>query len=82
MDSRPAPGAEAVITEQIDAWLKETVLSSTPMHHGDDTLLWNRDILAELLQRQFGTMVHGVTSASEKTRAKLSETPVLGDRAR
>jgi transposase len=72
LDSRPAPGAEAVITEEIDAWLKETVLNSTPMNHGYDTLLWNRDLLAELLHRQFGITVRGVTVSQPLRKLGLS----------
>lgn len=72
LDSRPAPGAEAVITEAMDAWLKETVLNSTPMNHGYDTLLWNRGILAELLHRQFGITVKGVTVSQHLKKLGLS----------
>ena len=72
LDSGKAPGAEAVITEAMDAWLKETVLQSTPMEHGYDTLLWNRDILAELLHRQFGISVSGVTVSLHLKKLGLS----------
>lgn len=70
--SRPAPGAEAVITDAMDDWLKATVLTSTPVEHGYDTLLWTRDILAELLHRAFGVTVSGVTVSLHLKRLGLS----------
>jgi transposase len=72
LDSRPAPGAEAVITEEREAWLKETVLHSTPVDPGYDTLLWNRELLAELLHRHFGITVSGVTVSLHLRRVGLS----------
>jgi transposase len=59
--SRKPPGAEPVITPDMEVWLKATVLNSTPVAHGYDTVLWTRDILAELLKQQFGVTVAGVT---------------------
>lgn len=59
--SRKPPGAEPVITPEMDVWLKETVLNSTPVAHGFDTVLWTRDILADLIRQQFGVTVAGVT---------------------
>lgn len=59
--SRKPPGAEPVITPDMEGWLKETVLNSTPVAHGYDTVLWTRDILADLLKQQFGVTVAGVT---------------------
>lgn len=72
LDSGKAPGAEAVISEEMDAWLKETVLNSTPLEHGYDTVLWNRDILAELLHRAFGITVKGVTVSQHLKKLGLS----------
>lgn len=72
LDTAKAPGAEAVITEAMDAWLKETVLNSTPVEHGYDTLLWTRDILAELLHRAFGVRVSGVTVSVHLKKLGLS----------
>ena len=37
LESHLAPGAEAQVTEAMEAWLKETVLHSTPLTHGYDT---------------------------------------------
>ena len=61
LTSGKPPGAEPVITPEMDGWLKETVLNSTPARQGYDTVLWTRDILAELLKQQFGVTVAGVT---------------------
>jgi transposase len=61
LESRQAPGAEPVINVLMDAWLKKTVLNSTPVDHGYDTVLWTRDILTELLNKEFGVSVSPVT---------------------
>ncbi len=45
----------------MDRWLKHTVLNSTPVAHGYDTVLWNRDRLADLIQHKFGVTVSGPT---------------------
>ena len=57
LDTRVAPGAPPVITPVMDWWLKETVLNSTPVAQGYDTVLWPRAILAELLRKHFGICV-------------------------
>lgn len=72
LESRLPPGAKAVITPAIEAWLQETVLNSTPVAHGYDTLLWTRDILAELVQQQFGVTVSGVSVSLHLRRLGLS----------
>jgi transposase len=51
LETRVAPGAEPKITEEIEDWLKEVVLNATPMEHGYDTVLWTRDILAQLVKQ-------------------------------
>jgi transposase len=61
LESHPAPGAEAQVTEAMEVWLKETVLHSTPLAHGYDPRLWTRDLLAALLQERFGVQVTGRT---------------------
>jgi transposase len=61
LESRMAPGAAPTITQEMEAWLKAIVLSSTPQAHGYDTVLWTRDILSELLAKRFGVVVSGVT---------------------
>jgi transposase len=83
LESRQAPGAEAVITAEMDAWLEATVVKSTPVAHGYDTVLWTRDILAELLQREFGVWVSGVTVSLHLRNLGLSyQQPCYRDVAR
>ena len=57
LETRTAPGAPPVITPIMNWWLEQTVLNSTPIDHGYDTLLWTRSILAELLNKHFGICV-------------------------
>ena len=61
LETRLAPGAPPKITEQIEDWLKEVVLNSTPMAYGYDTVLWTRDILAQLVKEHFQVEVSGNT---------------------
>ena len=48
LDTRTAPGSTPVITPEMEQWLRETVLESTPLEHGYDTVLWTRAILAQI----------------------------------
>lgn len=57
LQSEQAPGAAPLITEDIDGWLKQTVLTATPVDFGYDTHLWTGRILAELVAAQFGVSV-------------------------
>jgi transposase len=57
LESRMPPGAQPVITGEMDTWLKQTVLQKTPVTFGYDTNLWTCAILAELLKKEFGVMV-------------------------
>lgn len=41
----------------MDGWLRNTVLESTPVDQGYDTVLWTRKLLVELLERRFGVRV-------------------------
>jgi transposase len=61
LETRTAPGAVPVITPEMEQWLRQTIVQSTPADHGYDTPLWTREILAELLARQFGVQVSGRT---------------------
>jgi transposase len=72
LETHSPPGAEKIITEIMDDWLRETVLHSTPEEHGYDTLLWTRDILAELLQGKFGIKVTGRTVSLHLKTLNLS----------
>lgn len=83
LNSRKPPGAEPVITSVMDAWLKETVLKSKPADHGYDTLLWTRDILAELLEQRFGVVVSGVTVSLHLKKMGLTyQKPCYRDKRR
>ena len=51
------PGAESLITSETDEWLKQTVLTCTPVDFGYETNLWTCTVLAELLAQKFGVAV-------------------------
>lgn len=72
LETRKAPGAEPIITPAMEQWLKETVLNSTPVHHGYDTPLWNRDLLADLIKKTFEVTVDGSTVGLHLHALKLS----------
>ncbi len=72
LETQTAPGAEAQVSEEMDLWLREIVLETTPEAHGYDTRLWSRDILAELLSRQFGVEVSGRTISRHLHKMGLS----------
>lgn len=57
LESVMPAGASRVITEDMDNWLKETVLDKTPLDFGYDTHLWTGPILAELLKKKFNIVV-------------------------
>jgi len=57
LDTRKAPGTPWVITPDIDQWLKETIVNSTPEDHGYDTALWTLKIIVDLLRERFGLWV-------------------------
>ena len=59
LDSRMPPGASPLITSEMDEWLKQIVLNSTPTTFGHDTMLWTCGILADLLKEEFGVTVSG-----------------------
>ena len=76
LDTRTAPGAPPVITPIIDWWIEQTVLNSTPVNHGYDTVLWTRAILAELLNKHFGIGVSESTVGLHLHQLDLScQTP-------
>jgi transposase len=72
LESQPAPGAEPVVTEAMEVWLKQIVLTHTPVDFGYDTLLWTRNILAELLKKGFGVAVSGSTVSLHLRKLGLS----------
>ena len=72
LDTRLAPGVAPVMTAEMDRWLRATVLNSTPVDHGYDTLLWTRALLAAVLQQQFGIQVAASTVGLHWHRLGLS----------
>jgi transposase len=61
LESKMPPGAELLITEKIENWLKKTILNSTPVNFGYDTNLWTCGILADLLKKEFNIDVSDST---------------------
>ena len=61
LDTKKAPGVSPIVTEEMDVWLKQTILDSTPEDFGYDTALWTCDLLAELLSERYGVRVIGET---------------------
>lgn len=57
LESKMPPGAEPIITAETDEWLKQTVLTSTPVKFGYDTNLWTCTILSEILEQKIGVKV-------------------------
>lgn len=72
LESRKSPGAEPLITSELEVWLKETVLHSTPVDHGYDTVLWTRDLVAALLQKEFGVTLSAVSVGLHLKRLGLT----------
>ena len=61
LDTRVAPGADRVITKEIEGWLKLVVLNTTPLDHGFETSLWTCEIMGQLLYKQFHVDVQAST---------------------
>lgn len=57
LNTSKAPGAEKIITEEIDNWIKDIVLNKTPLDFGYETHLWTSLIIAQLLKKEFGIEV-------------------------
>jgi transposase len=57
LKSEMPPGAEPLITGEMDGWLKQTVLDKTPVDFGYDRTLWTCAILSGLLKDHFGVTV-------------------------
>ena len=51
------PGAELLVTGEMDEWLKQAVLNQSPVDFGYDTPLWTCQILAALLKNKFDVTV-------------------------
>jgi transposase len=41
----------------MDEWLKQTILTCTPVNFGYDTNLWTIPVIVELLEQKFGVTV-------------------------
>lgn len=61
LKTRVAPGATAIITKDMDEWIKKTILESTPLAFGYDTNLWTCDILTGVIENFFGVIVSAGT---------------------
>lgn len=72
LDTQISPGAPPVITEEMDAWLIDTVLNHSPLDFEYDTALWTRDILAALLNKHFDINVAGFTVSLHLNNLGLS----------
>ena len=72
LDTRAAPGAEPRVTQEMETWLRETALETTPKAHGYDTHLWDCAILAELLHHEFGVWVSERTISRHLVKMGLS----------
>lgn len=57
LESKMPPGAQLVITQEIDEWMKEIILKNTPVEFGYDTNLWTCAILVELLRQNYSLEV-------------------------
>lgn len=65
----------------MEVGLKQTVLRHTPVDFGYDTTLWTRNILAELLKKEFGVAVSGSTVSLHLRKLGLSyQQPAYQDR--
>jgi len=57
LESVMPPGAQPLVTREMDEWLKQTVLKHNPVDFGYDTNVWTCEILSELLKKEFGVTV-------------------------
>jgi transposase len=72
LESAMPPGAEPLVTDEMDMWLKQTVLDKTPIDFGYDTNLWTCKILAELLKTEFDVTVSESTVRLHLKKLDLS----------
>ena len=73
LEARHAPGKAPVLTAEMESWLREVILESTPVARGYDRVLWMREMLAELLEWHFGVKVSGRTVSGHLKRMGLSD---------
>ena len=72
LDTKKAPGAPPIVTQEMDDWLKTTILNATPEDFGYDTPLWTCDLLSELLSNRYNIQVIGATVGHHLKQMKLS----------
>ena len=72
LDTKKAPGGPCEITQEIEQWLKETILNYSPEDFGYDRALWTRDILAEIINEEFELDVVGSTVGKHLKKIGLS----------
>jgi transposase len=72
LETQTAPGAEPKVTEEMEIWLREIILETTPNVYGYDTCLWDCAILAELLHHEFGVWVSERTISRHLVKMELS----------
>jgi transposase len=72
LETQTAPGAEPKVTEEMEIWLREIILETTPNVYGYETCLWDYAILAELLHRNFGVWVSERTISRHLRKLNLS----------
>jgi transposase len=83
LNTLKAPGAEPIVTEGLDDWIKETVLNKTPLDFGYKSHLWTSLIIAQLLEKQFGVEVCDDTvSLHLKTMGLSYQKPCYFDKKR
>lgn len=80
--SKPS-GAERIITSEMDSWIKETILSKTPLDFDYETHLWTSLIIAQLLKKEFDIEVCDDTVSLHLKEMKLSyQKPCYFDKKR
>ncbi|ESQ10184.1 MAG TPA: IS630 family transposase [Chromatiaceae bacterium] len=72
LETNQALGAKPMVTEAVDAWLKQTVLKRRSQEFGYDTRLWTCALLAERLADRLGVEVGGATINAHLHRLGLS----------
>ena len=72
LDTQKAPGSPPTVTEEMEAWLKRTVLESGPEDFGYDTALWTCALLAEQLREKYGVEVVPETIGQHLRKLGLS----------
>ena len=72
LESISAPGADPLVTNEVDEWLKQTVTNMTPLDFEYDTNLWTCKILGELLKKEFDITVSESTVRLHLNKLGLS----------